>query len=298
MLRGATAEAILSWLTECLGPDYHGADIRGSGAGCINDTYEVSKAGLDSVFIKVGAPGQWEMYQVEARGLRLLARCDAVRVPAVLGCTQLMDCAVLALEFIPLRSLRAGHERRFGAALAELHDITADQFGLDHNNYIGRTHQINEPDLDWWHFYRQCRLLPQRKLAQARGMRQGLLQDLDQLLERLPGRLAEHQPRPALVHGDLWSGNMAVDSDGRPTLFDPAVYYGDGETDLAMSRMFGGPGQAFYDAYHRIRPPLPDAELRRPLYDLYHWLNHFNMFGVGYLGQVELTLQVLLRELT
>ncbi|MBA57262.1 MAG: hypothetical protein CMK89_22675 [Pseudomonadales bacterium] len=297
MLRGNIQEGILDWLSELLGHDYQRARVEASGAGCINETYEVSRRNSPSVFIKVGSPAQLDMYEKEVKGLELLRQCDSIHVPEVFGTAQLDSCSVLAMEFISLSPLRTAHESRFGAALAQLHGIERNAFGLDHHNFIGRSHQINDWKSDWWEFYCENRLLPQRKLAQMKGMRLPLLKDLDRLIEIIPVAMQRYQPRASLLHGDLWSGNMAVDDTGVPTLFDPAVYFGDGETDLAMSRMFGAPGQAFYDAYHEHIPQQDGHEVRSKLYDLYHWLNHFNLFGVGYLGQVELTLEASLREI-
>ena len=297
MLRGNIQDEILDWLSVLLGGDYQRARVEASGAGCINETYQVARKNLPSVFIKVGKPGQLDMFEKEARGLDLLRQCDAIHVPQVYGAAQLNDCALLAIEFISLSPLRAAQESRFGAALAQLHSFEGDSFGLDHHNFIGRTHQINDWKSDWWTFYCENRLLPQRKLAQMKGMRSELLKELDRLIDVVPEAMQSHQPRASLLHGDLWSGNMAMDEAGVPTLFDPAVYYGDGETDLAMSRMFGAPGDAFYSAYHDIIPRQEGHEVRRGLYDLYHWLNHFNLFGVGYLGQVELTLDGLLQAM-
>ncbi|MCP5019465.1 MAG: fructosamine kinase family protein [Ketobacter sp.] len=297
MLRRPEADAILTWLAAELGCDYRTAEIRPSGAGCINATYEAYKPGLDSVFLKVGSIGQLDMYKKESLGLQWLRRCDAVRVPGVYSCAELEQCSVLALEFIPLASVRSTHEAVFGEALAQLHSIKAQAFGLDHNNYIGRTHQINGWHAEWWSFYVDKRLLPQRKLAEAKSMRRALLEQLDRLMALIPGAMKGYAPDPVLLHGDLWSGNMAVDAQGKPTLFDPAVYFGDAETDLAMTRMFGAPGEAFYDAYHHAIAVREGHVLRRNLYDLYHWLNHFNLFGVIYLGQVESALNAALAEL-
>lgn len=299
MLNTATTNAILDYLSASFGEQYRRARLRPSGAGCINATFEVYGDQLESLFLKIGAADHLPMYQQEIQGLDLLRQCDAIRVPQAYGAASLeqSSVALLVMEFIELSPVRGAAEARFGAALARLHSVRGQSFGLEHDNYIGRSHQINGWMSDWWAFYAEKRLLPQRKLAQLKGMRRGLLIHLDQLLTRFPECLQGYSPKPALLHGDLWSGNMAVDASGMPTLFDPAVYYGDAETDLAMTRMFGAPGQAFYDAYHSVLPLEAGHELRRLLYDLYHWLNHFNLFGVGYLGQVETTLDTLLREL-
>lgn len=303
LLTSSVKEAILEYLSQLLGSDFRRAGVRPSGAGCINETYEIYGQGIDSVFVKVGSANQLDMYEKEARGLELLRQCEAIRVPTVYGSAVLDKSAILALEFIALSPVRSAQEARFGAALAQLHSIRGQGFGLGYNNYIGRTHQINDwaahdRTAQWWPFYVERRLLPQCKLAQMKGMRAELIRQLERLMERIPERLLDHAPQPVLVHGDLWSGNMAVDQSGMPTLFDPAVYFGDAETDLAMIRMFGSPGAGFFAAYHSILPQKEGHELRRNLYDLYHWLNHFNLFGVGYLGQVEVTLDTLINELS
>jgi protein-ribulosamine 3-kinase len=297
MIRTPARELIVSELVSHLGSCYQGVMFRLSGAGCINETYEVYGSGVDSVFLKLGAASQIDMYEKEVLGLGLLAQCKAVRVPNTYFRTTLAEYAVLAMEFISLKPVSAQSQCGFGLALAQLHSVEGNGFGLDHNNYIGRTHQINQWCKDWWEFYALHRLLPQRKLAQLKGMRNAVLQDLDRLIDRLPQAMKGYAPKPSLLHGDLWSGNIAVDDSGQPTLFDPAVYYGDAETDLAMSRMFGSMAPEVYRAYHELLPQQPGHELRRNLYDLYHWLNHFNLFGVGYLGQVEITLADVLQKL-
>jgi fructosamine-3-kinase len=295
----ALQAAIQQKLIAELGAAFAAARFEPSGTGCINETWAARASGADPIFIKLGSAGALSMYEQEIAGLQALRVCQAIRVPRVYFCAPLAiesggNAAILVLEFIALSSLRARDDAAVGAALAQLHDNHGDAFGFTADNVIGRTPQINDWRQDWWDFWCQNRLQPQRRLAQLRGMRAGLLEKIDQLIERIPRHFGEHQPQPSLLHGDLWSGNLAVDEQGHPVLFDPAVYYGDSETDLAMLRMFGGVRPAVFDAYHRQRPVQPGQEQRRPLYDLYHWLNHFNLFGVGYLGQVENTLDTLL----
>jgi len=297
MLKPPLLTQILDSLGEQLQADYSQGRALPSGTGCINETYKISASGRDDLFIKLGPAVHLGMYEQESRGLDLLRQCSAVRVPEIIGCLQLPAAAVLALEYIELSPLRGAGEPRFGEALAHLHQIEGRAFGLDEDNFIGRSHQINGWREDWWDFFCQQRLLPQRRLAQLQGMRTTLLDSLDQLLELIPLRLKDYKPAASLLHGDLWRGNMALDAAGTPVLFDPAVYYGDGETDLAMARMFGGPGADFFQAYHALIGRRDGHELRRNLYDLYHWLNHFNLFGVGYLGQLESALATALDEL-
>lgn len=297
MLSKPVLGSIADWLVQQLGSDYREIQAVPSGAGCINDTYELATQGRDRLFVKVGSPAQLPMYQQEIIGLDLLRQCAEIRVPKVVGCARLAACSVLVLEFIELQPIRGEAEANFGQALAALHRIEGRAFGLEEDNFIGRSHQINGWRDDWWTFYCEQRLLPQTRLAQIRGMRREVLQRLQELIVLVPDCYIDYQPPASLLHGDLWSGNMALDETGLPTLFDPAVYFGDAETDLAMSRMFGAPGRAFYAAYEQQIQPRDGHEQRRLLYDLYHWLNHFNLFGVGYLGQVENTLDRLLIEM-
>ena len=280
-------------LAALAGSEFIKAEFRPSGTGCINETWE-ARGGGQSLFFKMGPLSAYSMYQQERLGLDELRRCEAIRVPAVIGVLQLDTAAVLVLEFVSLHSPRPDNDERVGNALAALHHIEGKHFGLSHDNYIGRTPQINTPDTDWWRFWCECRMTPQLRLAGLKGMRRQLLEKLETLIEHIPAAFGDHRPKPVLLHGDLWSGNLAVDSTGKPVLFDPAVYYGDRETDIAMSKMFGAMRPAAYSAYHAHHPELPGAEHRRQLYDLYHWLNHFNLFGVTYLGQVENTVDDLL----
>lgn len=287
-------EPLRDWLAETLGTAYQAVRFRPSGTGCINDTWEAYGDGLASLFIKSGPAASFTLYQRETEGLAALRRCGAIRVPQVLGGQRFDEAAVLVLEFIELTSVGAGDANRIADALAQLHDITGPAFGFEHDNFIGRTPQVNQYHPDWWTFWCECRLRPQWRLAQLKGMRPALLARLEQLIEQVPARFGDHQPRASLLHGDLWSGNLAVDAQGQLCLFDPAVYFGDAETDIAMSRMFGALRPAVYERYHQHHPLRSGAGERRVLYDLYHWLNHFNLFGVTYLGQVENSVDALL----
>jgi len=280
-----------------LGSAYQDVKFRPSGTGCINETWEAFGKGAESLFIKSGPASAFGMYQCEEHGLEALRQCEAVHVPKVLGCHVLEDVAVLVLEFIPLCSPSAVDDVAIADGLAQLHSISGPAFGFDQDNFIGRSPQVNQFHQDWWTYWCECRLRPQWRLAQLKGMRPGLLERLEAVIENVPGYFGEHQPRPVLLHGDLWSGNLALDESGRLCLFDPAVYYGDAETDIAMSRMFGAMRPGVYARYHQQMPEQPGAEFRRTLYDLYHWLNHFNLFGVTYLGQAENTIDALLNEM-
>ncbi len=280
-------QSITDYLVENLGHSYRQVRYRRSGTGCINETWEIYSPEAPSVFLKLGRPGYLDMYQRESEALELLQMLERFRVPYPLGVGQNEHCAFLLMEFIPLGPVRRSSEAALGEALAEMHGIVAAQYGFEHDNYIGRSNQINGWSDNWWAFFAEKRIGYQLDLAKANGMRPGLVDEIACLAERLPMAYADFQPEASLLHGDLWSGNIAVDPHGVPTIYDPALYYGDAETDIAMSQMFGALGQAVYDAYYALRPMREGAPDRQALYDLYHWLNHFNLFGVTYLGQVE-----------
>ena len=182
-----------------------------------------------------------------------------------------------------------------GKSLARLHKTTSHQgYGWHQNNTIGETPQLNDWCANWTNFYITSRLTYQFQLAQRRG---GHFSDRDKLIEAIPDILASHSVRPSLVHGDLWSGNAAFSATGAPVIFDPAPYYGDREVDIAMTELFGGFPQAFYDGYQGAFPLEPGYEIRKILYNLYHILNHFNLFGGGYQNQANRMIQQLLRAI-
>lgn len=236
------------------------------------------------VFLKTCPAAEADRLAAEAEGLGELAATGSIRVPRVLALVETDEAACLALEWLAFEQPDRAGEARFGAELAALHRHTAGRFGWHRDNTIGLTPQVNTPDDDWARFWRVRRLAYQLELAARRGYG-GALQDAGQrLIDNLDRLLAGHAPPASLLHGDLWAGNRAT-VGGRPVIFDPAVYYGDRETDLAMTRLFGGFGPAFYRAYEEAWPLPPGHEPRLGLYQLYHVLNHLNLFGTGYLGR-------------
>ena len=262
--------------------------------GCINESYRwESRSG--PLFVKVAPVGQLAMFEAEADGLRDLARANAVRVPRVLASGADEHNAFLALEWIDLaHSSSPAASAKLGEQLARQHRVTAAQFGWHRDNTIGSTAQVNTPSVSWAEFFRERRLRYQLELA-ARNGYGGRLQELgDELLERVAAFFADHRPAPSLLHGDLWGGNAAVDAGGAPVIFDPATYYGDREADLAMTRLFGGFSAGFYSAYEAAWPLPEGARTRDDLYNLYHVLNHLNLFGGGYEAQAESMLERLL----
>ena len=234
------------------------------------------------------------MFEAEAEGLAELKRADAVRVPEVFDVGTDADGAYIEMERFEFEGSGEDNAARLGERLARLHRFTADLHGWHRDNTIGSTPQQNDQDEDWVAFFRKHRLQFQLSLAASNG-HAGELQDRgNELAERLGDLFDGYEPAPSLLHGDLWAGNWGV-ADGEPVIFDPAVYYGDRETDIAMTQLFGGFGGAFYREYGRAWPLAAGSAERLELYKLYHVLNHLNLFGSGYLGQALSILRRLTR---
>lgn len=262
--------------------------------GDINAAYRL-KAENQSFFVKLNRPERFAMFEAEASGLQALAQAQAIRVPELIVCGKTTDHAFLVLEHIPLNGLSTRSEQLLGQQLAELHRQKQPYFGWHRNNTIGSTAQINGRYDDWISFWSEQRLGLQLTLAAAKGYG-GNLQTLgEKLCTNLKPLFSGYRPQPALVHGDLWSGNAAADDQGNPVIYDPACYFGDRETDLAMTELFGGFGPAFYQAYKTVYPLDPGYARRKTLYNLYHILNHLNLFGRSYLHQAENMIATLLK---
>src|SRR6266478_4033191 len=263
--------------------------------GSINQCY-LWRCDTRPMFVKLADRAHFAMLEAEAAGLRELAAAQALRVPQVLaiGCAEWS--AFLALEWIETTAPVRGTEQRLGERLAAQHRVSAPAFGWHRDNTIGRTPQLNGWLSDWVEFVRERRLRYQLSLATKNGFG-NLLQGVgERLLESVGDLLARHQPQPSLLHGDLWGGNWFADSHGEPVVFDPAVYFGDREADLAMTHLFGGFGRAFYQAYEAEAPLAAGAGTRCELYNLYHVLNHANLFGGGYARQARAMIDRLLSQ--
>lgn len=264
------------------------------GGGCINRALVIADD-TRRFFVKLNRPDTTAMFAAEAEGLRALRTADVLRVPAPI-CTGSGREAFLVLEYIAFGSDRDTSQAQLGRGLAALHRCTQPRYGWHRHNTIGTTPQDNTPADDWVSFWRERRLQPQLRLAAENGYAKTLTPRADRLLARLPDFFRDYRPPPSLLHGDLWSGNYGADRSGMPVLFDPAVYYGDRETDVAMTELFGGFGARFYAAYREAWPLDPGYPVRRSLYNLYHVLNHLNLFGGGYLAQATRLMDQLMSE--
>ncbi|MBN1427489.1 MAG: fructosamine kinase family protein [Anaerolineae bacterium] len=229
-------------------------------------------------------------FEDEAQGLARLAEAGCVRVPLVVGwgCVPDSTTCYLILEWIERENKNDKSAEDLGRNLARQHLVKQSEYGLDHDNFIGRLPQPNRLSNSWLEFYQTQRLGVQRDLA----MQQGRLPAhrahlLDRLIETLDEWIDEDDCRPSLLHGDLWGGNWMTTTGGEPVIFDPAVYVGCREADLAMTTLFGGFPRTFYDAYSEVFPLQNGYEERQPLYQLYYLLCHLNLFGEGYGGSVD-----------
>ena len=240
-----------------------------------------------ALFVKLAPRADAALLVAEADGLAALAAVKAIRVPAVRGHGIAGESAWLALEWLDLLAPDGACDTVLGEALALQHRSVAARFGFASDNFIGRTPQQNGWCDDAVVFLASRRLAPQFALITARGDEPRLVEQGARLLEVLPVFYPGCRPRPSLLHGDLWSGNRGALAGGTPVVFDPAIYFGDREADLAMTRLFGGFGQRFYDAYDASWPLEPGADERRDLHNLYHVLNHQNLFGGGYAAQAS-----------
>jgi fructosamine-3-kinase len=266
----------------------------GPGRGQINHCV-VLEHGSRRYFLKINAPERLAMYEAEQEGLRELAAARALRVPEPLFCGRAGSHSFLLMEHLDLA--RAGDSASLGSGLAALHQATWERFGWKMDNTIGLTPQVNTPASDWVEFWRDNRLGFQLNLAKRNGHAGPLQREGDRLMSRLHGLFDGYDPAPSLLHGDLWGGNYGYLASGTPVIYDPAVYYGDRESDLAMTELFGGFGPSFYAAYRSAWPLDHGYGARKLLYQLYHVLNHLNLFGPAYLGQAETLTRRLLAEL-
>ncbi len=266
------------------------------GGGCINQAYCLADE-KQRYFIKLNSAQSLPMFEAEAAGLEEIIQSDTLRVPHPVCWGQNDSTAWLVLEHIQLGNNASTNAADLGAGLAAMHRTYATHFGWMRDNTIGDTPQINTQSSDWSLFWRTHRLCYQLNLAKTNGYT-GKLQSLgEQLLTELDQFFCGFIPQASLLHGDLWSGNYSFDDTGQPVLFDPATYYGDRETDIAMTELFGGFPSNFYSAYRHEYPLDSGYNVRKVMYNLYHVLNHLNLFGGSYRNQAEQMMNRLLAEI-
>ena len=271
---------IQSILQHQLGNKAKLSHLRQISGGCINHAWLAILVDNSRWFIKTNQATQIDMFAAEYLGLQAIRATQTIYAPEPIAYGVWQDNSYLLLEYLNLHG--PCNPQQAGQQLAHLHQHTSKQFGWQRDNTIGSTPQSNQWHKDWVSFWQKERLGKQLALANKQGypskaFEQGLL-----LLEQLPQFFVNYRPEASLLHGDLWSGNLGYMPKGKAVIYDPAVYYGDRETDIAMTELFGGFSTEFYKAYQQQYPLDKDYKIRKQLYNLYHILNHYNLFGGNY----------------
>ena len=278
-------QAVIDTLSQVLHKEIHEFSDRYIGGGSINDTRMI-QTDQGSFFVKINLAERYPaMFEKEALGLKALNDAGVLRVPQVIATGESGKEAFLILEWIESAPYKSGFWEDFGKKMALLHLHHNDEFGFDHDNYIGSLPQSNRYHSVWSSFFVSERLEPQIKLARnTQKIDRKIVQMFERFFKKTPALFPEE--KPSLVHGDLWSGNFMTDEKGEAVIMDPAVYYGHREMDLAMSQLFGGFDPRFYAAYHEIFPLESGWQERMDFCNLYPLMVHVNLFGGGYLNSV------------
>jgi protein-ribulosamine 3-kinase len=265
--------------------------VKNVSGGSINRTLKlITSSGL--YFLKLNSASLYPgMFDKEKRGLQLLADTKTIDVPKVIDTGIIEDTQYLLLSFENTGVRKRDFWKTFAENLCSMHDNTSSFYGLDHDNYIGSIKQSNTFSANWVEFFIRERLMPQLSLALQSGLAESSLgDDFEKFIHKLPQLLSSESP--SLLHGDLWSGNFLIGEKGEAMIFDPAVYYGHREVDLAFTKLFGGFENEFYDAYEHAHPLLKGYKERLEIYNLYPLLVHLNLFGQGYLGGIKSILNI------
>ncbi|MCK5831273.1 MAG: fructosamine kinase family protein [Methylococcales bacterium] len=264
--------------------------------GCINSAY-ILYSKKTSYFIKLNQANCLPMFEAEFSGLKEIIQTKTIKTPLPIICGVSEDKSFIVMENISFSFAKSLSDKKLGEQLAGLHQIPQPFFGWHVENTIGSTAQLNHSSEKWVSFWKKYRLGFQLSLAEKNGYGGKLSQSGRKLCESLDYFFSQYTPSPSLLHGDLWSGNAAVTTNGEPIIYDPACYYGDREADIAMTELFGGFGSNFYSAYTNTYPLDSDYPIRKNLYNLYHILNHLNLFGEGYRRQAQSLIDSLLSEI-
>jgi len=267
--------------------------------GCIHDSLRIATDRGESFFLKWSPDSTEDAFLAEAEGLEALSYSGSLRVPEVIGYSTPGELpSWLLLEFVSHGSPTHDYWETLGRGLADLHSVRSGPYGWECSNYIGSLPQDNDVTEDWDDFWWARRLLPQLTMAQEANRLPGDWNEWELLETGLPVLIHADSMHPAILHGDLWSGNVFAGPSGEPVLVDPAVYRGHAEVDLAMTELFGGFPTSFYSAYSAVRP-IDDGyrEVRRPLYQLYPLLVHVNLFGGSYVDSAYRTLRQVLSQI-
>ncbi|MGI8892359.1 MAG: fructosamine kinase family protein [Bacteroidia bacterium] len=260
------------------------------GGGCINHAQKLKTTAGDFFIKKNNASSYPGMFEAEAKGLKLLADTNAIHIPHPIATGVFENTSFIIIEHINSAPKNKNFWKDFGKKLATLHKITNDFYGLDHDNYIGSLQQKNKQTKNWITFFIEQRLQVQLQLAESKGkINSSILNNFERLFKKLPDLITEE--KPSLLHGDLWSGNFMINEKGVACLIDPSVYFGHREADLAMTHLFSGFDDEFYESYYEEWPLENNYYNRFDIYNLYPLLVHVNLFGGGYLDQVKYILR-------
>ena len=275
-------QEIAQAITQATGQEFAVTSTQSVSGGCINQGYEV-KDDNNKYFVKLNQASQVEMFVAEALGLKQMYATNTITVPKPI-CWGIADnSSYIVLQWLDLARGSNKSWTEMGRQLAAMHhEGTNKNFGFEVNNTIGSTPQINTWMDNWADFFAEQRIGYQLRLAKRNG---GNFPETSKVVDAVRNRLIDRQPEASIIHGDLWSGNAAITADGAPVIFDPATYYGDREADLAMTELFGGFLPAFYQGYNEEWQLDSGYQQRKSIYNLYHILNHFNLFGGGYGSQ-------------
>jgi len=266
----------------------------------INKIQSVSRGGISAAYLLQTANNKYflkvnsklwalDMFKVEAQGLTAISNTNTIATPKVMAFDIFENESFLLMEFVESKRATSKDMELFGKQLAQFHQVSSDIFGFDDDNFIGSLHQSNKIHKAWNDFYIEERLIPQLELAKSKGLlTDSEIPDIELMKTTCLPYFKD--VKASLLHGDLWGGNYLISSKGTPYLIDPATYYGHNEVDIAMSNLFGGFGQSFYDSYHKIIPQDESTENRIELYQLYYLLVHLNLFGSSYYSSVKVLL--------
>ncbi len=297
MPTSAVWQSISQKIEQVIHSPFTAREITPVSGGCINSGY-VLQNNNNRYFVKLNQAHLLSMFEAEFSGLIEIAKTNTIKVPKPIIFGKAGEYAFLVLEFIHLKTGSHQSESQLGQQLAALHKIRQPFFGWHKANTIGSTPQINTPTNQWPVFWQSNRLDFQISVAEKNGINGHLIESARKLSNGLHCFFSNHSPQPSLLHGDLWSGNAAMTRQEEAIIFDPACYYGDRETDIAMTELFGGFSANFYSAYNESFPLDSNYSTRKTLYNLYHILNHLNLFGSSYQQQAQNMIDSLLAEIS
>jgi len=285
---------IVEAISEATNASFEIKKIKPLSGGCINQCFQLEGKSGSNYFLKKNEASFLTYFEAEALALKELKSTLTVDVPEVIISGNAHDSSFLVLEFVNEGTPSSNAQRILGEQLAKMHMQEKPFFGWKLDNCIGATPQPNPKTENWVSFYLNSRLIHQFDLAEKKGQ---TFTGKTELTENLEALFIGYSPHPSLLHGDLWGGNSGYNQNGDPFIFDPASYYGDREADLAFTYMFGGFDQSFYQGYEAIYPLESGFSIRKILYNLYHELNHFNLFGGGYANSAQSSINHLIKNL-